>query len=175
MKRIRLSLTTIVIAVTAAAALIASVAGGKTQARPAPGSAISLEQTSLGKVLVNARGRSLYLFEGDKRDVSRLSAAGRAVWPPFTSATLPRATGGAAAGRIGTVTGGKQITYNGHPLYYYAGDHKSGQTLGQGLNEFGARWYVLSASGAAVTSAPKSVAPKASTPPSSSSGYGYGY
>jgi predicted lipoprotein with Yx(FWY)xxD motif len=171
MKRIRLSL--IIVTVTAAVALIAGTAGGKTQAQPASASAISLKQTSLGKVLVNARGRTLYLFEGDKRNVSRLSAAGRAVWPPFTSATLPRATGGAAAGRIGTVTAGKQITYNGHPLYYYVGDHKAGQTLGEGLNEFGARWYALSASGAAITSAPKSMAPTASTPPSYSSSYGY--
>jgi predicted lipoprotein with Yx(FWY)xxD motif len=173
MKRTRLPLPLLIVAVTAAVALIASTAGGKTQAQPAPSSAISLKQTSLGKVLVNARGRTLYLFAADKRNVSRLSAAGRAVWPPFTSAALPRATGGAAAARIATVNGGKQITYNGHPLYYYVGDHKPGQTLGQGLNEFGARWYALSASGAAITSAPKSVAPKASTPPTYGSSYGY--
>jgi predicted lipoprotein with Yx(FWY)xxD motif len=172
MKRSRLSMTILIVAVIAGATLIASTAGGKTHAQPAPGSAVSLRQTSLGKVLVDARGRTLYLFAADKRNVSKLPAAGRAVWPPFSSATLPRATGGAAAARIGTVTGGRQLTYNGHPLYYYVGDHGSGQTRGQGLNEFGARWYALSASGAAITSAPKSLAPKTSGLPSyGSNGY----
>ncbi len=175
MKRTRLSLPILLVAVIAAVAVIVSTAGGKTKAQPAvpAGSAISLKQTSLGKVLVDARGRTLYLFAGDKHNLSRLSAAGRAVWPPFGSATPPRATGGVVAARIGTATGTTQITYNGHPLYYYVGDGKPGQTLGQGLNEFGARWYALARSGAAITSAPKSAAPKASTSPSYSSSYGY--
>jgi predicted lipoprotein with Yx(FWY)xxD motif len=63
------------------------------------------------------------------------------------SATRPAAAGGARAGEIGTVAGAAgtaQVTYNGHPLYYFVGDRKPGQTAGQGLNQFGARWYVLS-------------------------------
>jgi predicted lipoprotein with Yx(FWY)xxD motif len=176
MNRTRLSLPIFVVILAAAIAVIVSISGGKTKAQPAVavGSAISLRQSSVGKVLTDANGRALYLFAGDSRNASRLSAAGLAVWPPFTSTTLPRATGGVTAARIGTATGAggaTQITYNGHPLYYYVGDHQPGQVLGQGLNQFGARWYVLSAAGGAITSAPKSAPAPASG--ASSSSYGY--
>jgi predicted lipoprotein with Yx(FWY)xxD motif len=161
------------------AAVVAVVATSEGAAKPkgsvaAPASAISVKQTSLGKTLVDADGRSLYLFEGDKRNLSTLSRAGRAVWPPFTASTKPAAVGAAVASQIRTVKGAGgsgQISYDGHPLYYYVGDRTPGQTRGQGLNEFGARWYVLSPAGTAITSAPSSAAPA----PSSSSGSGYGY
>jgi len=176
MNRTRLSLPIFVVILAAAIAVIVSISGGKTKAQPAAagGSAISLKQSSVGKVLTDANGRALYLFAGDNRNASRLSAAGLAVWPAFTSTRLPRATGGVNASQIGTATGtggGTQITYNGHPLYYYVGDHQPGQVLGQGLNQFGARWYVLSATGGAITSAPKSA--PAPAPGGSSSSYGY--
>jgi predicted lipoprotein with Yx(FWY)xxD motif len=176
MNRTRVSLPIFVVILAATIAVVVSISGGKTKAQPAvaAGSAISLKQSSVGKVLTDANGRALYLFAGDNRNASRLSAAGLAVWPAFTSTRLPRATGGADAAQIGMATGtggGTQITYNGHPLYYYVGDHQPGQVLGQGLNQFGARWYVLAATGGAITSAPKS-APAAASGGSSSS-YGY--
>lgn len=170
MSRTRLLLPVLVVILAAAVALIVSVSGGSAKnARPAVAatSAISVEQTSFGKALADANGRTLYLFAGDKPNVSRLSAAGRAFWPPLTSATKPSATGGVAANNIGATSTG-QVTYNGHPLYYFVGDHNAGQTAGQGLTEFGARWYVLSPAGAAITSAPKAAA-------STSTGGGYGY
>jgi predicted lipoprotein with Yx(FWY)xxD motif len=173
MTRKRLPLTIVLVAIVAVVAVIATTSGGaqrKAPNRPA-GSAISVAQTPIGKALVDANGRTLYLFEGDQRNVSRLSAAGRAVWPPFTSATLPAATGGASAAQVGTIAATRQVTYNGHPLYYYAGDQTSGQAAGQGLNEFGALWYVLSASGTAITS----TAPSASAPQSGGGGGGLGY
>ena len=173
MNRTRLSLAMLVLIVIAAIAVVVSVAGGSTKkAEPAvaANSAISVEQTSVGKALADANGRTLYLFAGDKPNVSTLSAAGRAFWPPFTSTTRPSATGGAVAGNIGATSAG-QVTYNGHPLYYFVGDHTPGQTAGQGLNQFGARWYVLSSSGAAITSAPKASASSTST----GGGAGYGY
>ena len=180
MTRNRMSLPVLVVVIVAAVAVIAATSGGsakKAQRAVAANSAISLKQTTLGMALADANGRTLYLFAGDRPNVSTLSAAGRAVWPPFTASSLPQAAGGAAAARIGTATGGggsTQISYNGHPLYYYVGDHKPGQTVGQGLNEFGGRWYSLSAAGAAITSPPKPVAtPRASTGSGSSSGYGY--
>lgn len=172
MTRTRLSLPILVLILAAAVALIVSVSGGsakKAEPAVAANSAISVEQTSFGKALADAHGRTLYLFAGDKPNVSRLSAAGRAFWPPLTSATRPSAAGGAAASNVSATAAG-QVTYNGHPLYYFVGDHNPGQTAGQGLNEFGARWYVLSPSGTAITSAPKT-APSTST----SSGGGYGY
>jgi predicted lipoprotein with Yx(FWY)xxD motif len=106
--------------------------------------------------VVDAKGRTLYLFAGDKPNLSRLSAAGQAVWPPFTSTSLPAAAGRASAGHIATIAASKQVTYDEHPLYYYVGDRHPGQTAGQGLNEFGARWYVVSGGGAAIMSVPSS-------------------
>jgi predicted lipoprotein with Yx(FWY)xxD motif len=176
MTRKRLPVLTVLVAIVAIVAVIAASSGGAQRRAPravAAGSAISLAQTPAGKALVDANGRTLYLFEGDKPNVSLLSAAGRAVWPPFTSATAPAANGGASAAQIAVIPASKQVTYNGHPLYYYVADQRPGQTAGQGLNQFGARWYVLSASGAAITS----VAPESASGTSSSTGEGsnYGY
>jgi predicted lipoprotein with Yx(FWY)xxD motif len=172
MTRKRLPFSILIVAILGIVAVITATSGGaqrKAPQRPA-GSAISVRQAPVGKALVDANGRTLYLFAGDKPNVSRLSAAGQAVWPPFTSTTLPAATGGASAVQVGTISASKQVTYNGHPLYYYVGDQHPGQVSGQGLNQFGARWYVLSASGAAITSA----APSGS-PSQSGEGASYGY
>ncbi len=175
MNRTTLSLSVIAFVVAAGIAVIVATSGGSTSkalAAPGANSAISIKQTSVGPALTDANGRALYLFAGDKPNVSKLSAAGRAVWPPFTSSTRPAATGGAKAGDIGTVTGmGAQVTYHGHPLYYFAGDNKPGQVAGQDLNEFGGRWYVLSSAGGAITTAPQASAGSSSA--GSSSGYSY--
>jgi predicted lipoprotein with Yx(FWY)xxD motif len=106
--------------------------------------------------LVDANGRTLYLFEGDRRNHSTLSRAGFAVWPAFTSAGTPQAKNGVSAPHIAVIKshGKRQVTYYGHPLYYYVGDKTSGETHGQGLKEFGALWYVLSPTGTAFTSVP---------------------
>jgi predicted lipoprotein with Yx(FWY)xxD motif len=164
MTRKRLSLPIVMVAIVAIVAVIAATSGGaqKSTPRPPANAAISIAQTPIGKTLVDASGRTLYLFEGDRPHVSLLSAAGRAVWPPFTSSTLPAATGGVSAAQIATIAGTGQVTYNGHPLYYYVGDQHSGQIAGQGLNQFGARWYVLSASGAAITSEAPTTSPSQS-------------
>ena len=177
MSRTRFPLVAAVAVVVAAAiaVLVATSGASTTKSQPAvaAASAISVRHTSLGPTLVDANGRTLYLFEGDRPNVSTLSAAGQAIWPPFTATTKPRALSGAVAARIGTVThpsGGTQVTYYGHPLYYYVGDHGAGQTTGQGLNQFGALWYVLGPGGTAVTSAPTTpAAPSGSGAPS----YGY--
>ena len=172
MTRKRLSLPIVLVAIVAIIAVIAATSGGAQKNTPRqPGNAaISVAQTPIGKALVDANGRTLYLFEADGPRVSRLSAAGQAVWPPFTSSSLPAAAGGASEAQIGTISSTGQVTYNGHPLYYYVGDQHSGQIAGQGLNQFGARWYVLSASGAANTS----TAPSTSPSPSGEGG-GLGY
>jgi predicted lipoprotein with Yx(FWY)xxD motif len=176
MNRTRLSLSLIVVIVAAAIALIVSTTGSSAKKAPAvaANSEISVRQTSLGKTLVDATGRTLYLFANDRPNVSTLSAAGRAFWPPFTATAKPAAIGGAGAGDVGVVTGtsgARQVTYKGHPLYYFVGDRNPGQVAGQGLNEFGARWYVLSVSGAAVTSAPQA----STASPSTGGGSSYGY
>jgi predicted lipoprotein with Yx(FWY)xxD motif len=127
-------------------------------------SSVGVRQTPLGKVLVDSHGRTLYLFKGDRPNLSRLSRAGLAVWPAFTWTGRPRAEGGAKAASIGTITGRngrRQLTYNRHPLYYYVGDQGPGETNGQGLNQFGALWYVLAPNGNAITGAAKAPAAQA--------------
>jgi predicted lipoprotein with Yx(FWY)xxD motif len=178
MNRTRLTLPILVFLIAAVVAVIVSTSGASTRKQPsvAAGSAVTVGQTALGGTLADAKGRTLYLFAPDKSNVSTLSVAGRAVWPPFTAATPPKATGGVAGAKIGTATGAggvTQLAYNGHPLYYFVGDKAPGELTGQGLNEFGGRWYVLSASGAAITSAPKSVAPSAGSGSSYGSSYPY--
>jgi predicted lipoprotein with Yx(FWY)xxD motif len=124
--------------------------GGKNKAPASPASAIDVRATALGRTLVDAKGRTLYLFEADKPNVSNCSGACLSIWPPLTSGTKPQAKAGILAAKIGTIAnaGGKhQVTYNGHPLYYYVGDQKPGDTKGQGLNQFGAGWYVLAPTG----------------------------
>jgi predicted lipoprotein with Yx(FWY)xxD motif len=149
------------IVIAGIAVVVLATGGGSAKTRPqqtAPaGSAVSVRSTSLGKTLVDAQGRTLYLFEGDKTNVSTLSSAGLSVWPRFVATGAVKAVGGAQGAKIGTITspsGVRQVTYNGHPLYYYVGDSKPGSTRGQNLNEFGALWYVLDPTGNAVTSAP---------------------
>jgi predicted lipoprotein with Yx(FWY)xxD motif len=132
--------------------------------RTATRALVGVRKTRLGNVLVDAHGRTLYLFKGDQPNVSRLSHAGLAVWPAFTVTGRPRAEGGAKAASIGTIigrSGRRQVTYNRHPLYYYVGDQGAGETNGQGLNQFGALWYVLAPNGNAVTGATKAPAAQA--------------
>lgn len=173
-KRLTFGFVAVVIAAVVVIVVATSDGAAKTAGRAvAPASSISLKQTSLGKTLVDANGRVLYLFEADKRDQSRLSPAGRAVWPPLTSVKRPAAGSGVTASHITLIKSSgvsSQVAYNGHPLYYFVGDHRAGQTKGQGLNEFGALWYVLSPAGDAITSTPKNPAPA-----NSSSGNRYGF
>ena len=178
MKRTRPLSAGLAVVLAAVIVLVVVVSGGSAKrAQPpvAAGSAVSVTQTPLGKTLVDANGRTLYLFQADKPGVSTLSQAGLAVWPAFTSTGTPQAKGGASANQISTTAGpggNRQVTYNGHPLYYYVGDQKPGDTRGQGLNQFGALWYVLSPSGNAVTSAPSAPASQSTQP---SGGYSSGY
>lgn len=165
MTRARLVIAAVVVVIAAVAGVIVATRG--SSGKPvAPNSALSLELTGLGTVLVDADNRTLYLFEGDRPNVSALSGAGRAIWPPFTATAKPAANSGVSAALIGTIPapgGAKQVTYDGHPLYYYAGDRHEEQTAGQGLTRFGGRWYVVSARGGAITA------------PASSASHIYGY
>jgi predicted lipoprotein with Yx(FWY)xxD motif len=167
MKRTRFASSGL-IALLAGLALLVAAAGSSNaengRPRTAARSSVGVRQTPLGKVLVDAHGRTLYLFKGDRPNVSRLSRAGLAVWPAFASTGRPRAEGGAKAASIGTTigrSGRRQVTYNHHPLYYYVGDQGPGGTNGQGLNQFGALWYVLAPNGNAVIGARKAPAAQA--------------
>ena len=106
--------------------------------------------TKVGRILVDSQGRSLYLFEKDAGTASTCYGACASLWPPLTVTGSPKAGAGIVASKLGTTKrkdGKAEVTYNGHPLYYYAGDQKPGDISGQGLNQFGAPWDVLNTAG----------------------------
>jgi predicted lipoprotein with Yx(FWY)xxD motif len=111
---------------------------------------VGLRSGKLGKFLVDDKGRTLYLFEADKSTKSTCFGGCAQAWPPFNTSGKPKAANGVKAGLLGTTKrkdGKTQVTYNGHPVYYYQGDSKAGDTNGEELDQFGAEWYVLDASG----------------------------
>jgi predicted lipoprotein with Yx(FWY)xxD motif len=114
---------------------------------------VGLRSTDLGKILVDGNGQTLYLFEKDKGTSSTCDGACAGAWPPLTTSGKPSAGTGVIASKLGTTKradGTTEVTYNGHPLYTYAGDGAPGQTSGQGLDDYGAEWYVLSRTGKTV-------------------------
>ena len=134
----------------------ASVSTAKQEATKAKPATVRVAKTNLGKILVNSKGRALYLFQADSGTTSACADACAAAWPPLTSAT-PKIGKGAKASLASTATrsdGKPQVIYNGHPLYTYSGDKKAGNTNGQGVNAFGGLWYVLSPTGNEITSTP---------------------
>ncbi|HSB39211.1 MAG TPA: hypothetical protein VLD13_09000 [Gaiellaceae bacterium] len=141
----------ILVALTAVTAL----AGGSSAAPAATHSAaraatVKPAARSIGRILVDGRGRTLYLFEKDRRGRSSCAGACAAYWPPLLSQGKPVAGRGAKQSLLGITrraNGRRQVTYAGHPLYRFAGDTRPGQTNGQGLHDFGAGWYVLSPAG----------------------------
>jgi predicted lipoprotein with Yx(FWY)xxD motif len=154
-------------ALAATAVLVVAAYGGVASATRAPkGALVGLRKTKLGPVLVDARGRTLYLFEKDRKGKSACETACVTYWPPLVSRATPRAGKGVHRSMLGLTRrqdGRRQVTYAGHPLYSFVGDKTAGQTSGEGLTNFGAEWYALAASG-------RSVKP---TQPSSG-GYGSG-
>lgn len=137
------------------------------------GASVMSASTPLGKIITDSQGRTLYMFSHDTGMKSTCTGACASNWPPFTAGSKPAASGGITAGALTLVKrsdGSKQVTLNGHPLYYFAGDQSAGQTNGQGVDEFGAKWWTVGPSGTKVTAAPKSA-----TGSTSSSGGGYAY
>jgi predicted lipoprotein with Yx(FWY)xxD motif len=124
-------------------------------ASSAKGEQIAVKDTKLGKILVDEEGHVMYLFEADKSTKSTCSGACAADWPPVVTSGKPVAETGAQASMLGTTSRGDgktQVTYGGHPLYYFALDKQPGQTNGQGMEAFGAEWYVVGAAGKKVES-----------------------
>jgi predicted lipoprotein with Yx(FWY)xxD motif len=113
-----------------------------------------MQSSPLGKYLVDADGHTLYLFEADEKGESYCNGACASVWPPFESDGTPQAMGGIAAGALGTTKrddGDMQVTYHGHPLYFYAADGSvPGRTKGEDIKQFGASWYLLGANGKSI-------------------------
>jgi len=123
---------------------------GSVSRAAATSALVGVAQSRLGRILVDGRGRTLYLFEKDKGTTSTCYGSCASIWPPLITAGKPHAVRGALGARLGTTrrTDGKlEVTYNGHPLYRYVADTKPGATKGQDLNQFGGGWYVLSPAG----------------------------
>ena len=121
-----------------------------TTTSAATGATVAVRSSKLGKILVDDQGRTLYLFEKDKGPMSTCAGACATAWPPLVTNGTPKAGSGATAAELATTArddGASQVVYHGHPLYRYAGDSKAGDATGQGLNQFGAEWFVLAPSG----------------------------
>jgi len=111
--------------------------------------------SSLGKIVVDGKSHTLYLFAKDKHGKSACSGACAQNWPPLLTKGKPKAGTGAKASLLGTTRrsdGTTQVTYNKHPLYTFVADNgKPGSTKGEGIDAFGAKWYVVAAKGTAKT------------------------
>jgi predicted lipoprotein with Yx(FWY)xxD motif len=133
-----------------------SAPAAPSKSATSPGtSTVSTKKTSLGTFLVDAKGRALYLWDADKGSMSACDGACAQAWPPLTANGTPKASGGVKASLLGTTKrsdGAREVTYAGHPLYYFAGDTAPGQATGEGSNGFGAPWWVVTPAGNALQS-----------------------
>jgi predicted lipoprotein with Yx(FWY)xxD motif len=169
---------------SSAAAAAASGSPSATGSASTTGTVITTGSGSAGSFLTNSAGRVLYLWVKDPMNKSVCSGACAGAWPPVVATGTVTASGGANASDLGTITrsdGTKQVTYDGHPLYYFVGDSNPGTDSGQGSNSFGAKWWLVAPSGSAITgtvTVSSSGSGSGSTPSptaSSGSGGGYGY
>jgi predicted lipoprotein with Yx(FWY)xxD motif len=159
-------------AVLVVAALAVAGCGGSSTATGPPKTAsgktatVGVSNARLGNILVNSKGRTLYLFKRDSGTMSECTGACAVNWPPLRVVGKPTLGSGARASLASTSTraaGVRQVTYNGHPLYLFKGDRKPGDTNGEGLNAFGGSWFAVSPAGNQVSA------------PAASSGGGSGY
>jgi predicted lipoprotein with Yx(FWY)xxD motif len=149
----------------AASACSSSMSSNGTTAAPAASPATAQPSTAAttidlqsasgidGKFLADGQGRAMYLFEADKGSTSACTGACAAAWPPVTASAMPMAGGGISQSLLGTTKradGTEQLTYNGHPLYYFSADTGSGMAKGQGVKAFGSGWYVVNGKGSKI-------------------------
>jgi predicted lipoprotein with Yx(FWY)xxD motif len=174
---------------TAAPASSAAASSAAGSASASGGGMVITTATSSGNTfLTDGSGRAVYLWVKDTGDASTCSGACAGAWPPVTTTGSPTASGSAKASDLGTITrsdGSKQVTYDGHPLYYFAGDSGAGSATGQGSDSFGAKWWLVSPAGSDVTAAVSSFtaggsggsggSSSAATPAASSSSAGGGW
>ena len=159
--------------------------GSAVTGTPASDSTLQISTVSGkdGRYLTGAGGRALYLWVADGHDKSHCTSGACAkFWPAVLTKSKPSAGSGVKASDLGTIShrgGERQVTYDGHPLYYFAEDTRRGMTKGQGSSAFGAKWWLVSPAGSAITHSASSVgsssgsgAPASTTTSSSSSASG---
>jgi predicted lipoprotein with Yx(FWY)xxD motif len=156
-----------VVAFAIASAAVLAACGGSSSstaaasASPSPAATgqmiAAATNAKLGQVLVNDKGMTLYLFVADTGTASTCYTTCATIWPPVLTTGAPQAGAGAQASLLGTTTrtdGKVEVTYAGHPLYYFVQDKAAGDVTGQGIDGFGGLWWVLSPAGAAITTKP---------------------
>jgi predicted lipoprotein with Yx(FWY)xxD motif len=146
-----IALLAVLVLAAAALASLTSIASSATS-KPAT---VKTGTSSLGRIVVDGKSHTLYLFQKDKHGKSACSGACAQNWPPLLTKGTPAAGTGAKSSLLGTTKrsdGTTQVTYNGHPLYTFVADNgKRGSTKGEGVDAFGAKWYVVAAKGTAKT------------------------
>jgi predicted lipoprotein with Yx(FWY)xxD motif len=117
------------------------------------GTRVKVMSSRYGRMLFDGNGRALYLFTRERTSRSRCYGDCAKAWPPFFTKGKPKARSGVKSSLLGTTRrrdGRLQVTYGGHPLYYYVTDRKPGQVTCQDVAEFGGTWLVVSPSGRAI-------------------------
>jgi predicted lipoprotein with Yx(FWY)xxD motif len=135
---------------SAPASATATATASASASASATATAVKTGTSSLGTILTSATGRSLYLFEKDASGKSACYGACAQGWPPLLTTGAPTAAAGVSASLLGTAKrtdGTVQVTYAGHPLYYFVADTKAGDIRGQNVHAFGADWYLVSPAG----------------------------
>jgi predicted lipoprotein with Yx(FWY)xxD motif len=157
-------------------AVVAAGCGGAIPSSNGGPATVKMTSTSHGRVLVDEQGHTLYLFDKDEGGESYCNGACAAVWPPLETSSVPHAVSGVDNAALGTIKrddGDMQVTYHGHPLYYYAADASTrGSTKGEEIDQFGAEWYLVNAQGKSVET---QTTRSKSNPGTSTNGGGGGY
>jgi predicted lipoprotein with Yx(FWY)xxD motif len=141
----------IVILLASAAVLLLAVTASAGASQPT----VKLRKTDKGKILVNSKGFTLYIYSKDSRNKDRCIKVPGCLnlWPALAAKGKPTAGPGVKSSLLGTIklsNGTRQVTYNGWPLYTYLGDSGPGQTFYIGVFQSGGKWYALNASGKVV-------------------------
>jgi predicted lipoprotein with Yx(FWY)xxD motif len=126
---------------------IVPITGAGTATPGAPSIMAVNQNSNLGPILVDSRGMTLYLYTMDTANTSTCYNSCSTVWSPYLTDGMPTAGSGVTASMLGTTTrtdGSTQVTYNGHPLYYFAMDKGPGDTTGEGVQNV---WYVITPQG----------------------------
>jgi predicted lipoprotein with Yx(FWY)xxD motif len=131
--------------------LVAAGCGGAIPSSDGGPATLKLTGSANSRFLVDGQGHSVYVFTADMGRESYCKGACAAVWPPLDTSAAPQAGAGIQGAQLGTVKrsdGDLQVTYHGHPLYYYAADASTpGKTAGEDVEQFGAAWYLVGVRG----------------------------
>jgi predicted lipoprotein with Yx(FWY)xxD motif len=156
-----------------------SGSGSSTSNMNPTAAGIKTASTSVGTVLVDAQGYTLYWYAPDTSTTSNCNGSCVTYWPPVIASGTPTlASGVSLPKQLGTIkrsNGELQATYDGHPLYTFASDKAPGQVTGNDLNASGGLWYAMTPSGAKATSSSSGSGGSSPSPSSGGGGGGYGY